>query len=228
MGPSTSSSTGRTIINGKVTSETSKTFTYIVVAKNEGVVNIPAATIKVDGKTYSSNALTVKVLPQDKASEAQQGSGNNQNANGLGSNDVLCRLVLSKTKAYEGEAVLASIKLLTTNPQTQIQDAKFPSFDGFTVQEIDLPQQKSFDMEHVDGKNYYSVVLKQYLLYPQRSGKIEIAPAMLEVVVPVRTERRMRSIFDDFFDNYENISKTIYSSKLAVDATALPDRKSVV
>lgn len=223
MGPSTSSSMSTQIINGKVSSATSKTFTYIVVAPEEGSVTIPVATVKVDGKQYSSNTATVKVLPQDKAAQAQGGSNAGQQpAAGLGKDDVLVRMILSKTKAYESEAVLATFKILTLNGQIQLQDVKMPSFDGFTVQEIELPENKQFQLEHYNGRNYYGIEFKQYLLYPQRAGKIEIQPATLDLVVQVAAQRKMRSIFDDFFDNYQSVNKTVSTTRQTIDVMALP------
>lgn len=73
MGPSTSSSMSTQIINGSVSSETAFTFTYILMPKKEGTFNIGAASIKVKGANYTSNAVSVKVLPPDKASEASGG-----------------------------------------------------------------------------------------------------------------------------------------------------------
>ena len=67
IGPSTSTSMSTQIINGKMTTETSLTFTYILQPKKEGTFNIAPATIKVKGANYTSNALVVKVLPPDKA-----------------------------------------------------------------------------------------------------------------------------------------------------------------
>ncbi|MEG1616946.1 MAG: BatD family protein [Bacteroidales bacterium] len=225
MGPSTSSSMSTQIINGKVSSETSKTYTYILMGNKEGAYKIPSATVKVNGRQYTSNDLSVKVLPADKASQAQgaasQGA-DNAAAAGVGANDVMVRLHLSKTKVYEGEALVATMKLYTVNPQTQLSDAKYPGFDGFTAQEIDLPDQKSYELEHLNGRNYYAVTLRQWLLFPQRAGKIEIAPATLDLAIPVRVQQKMRSLFDDFFDNYQTVNKTVSSGKQVVDVTALP------
>ena len=71
MGPSTSSSFSTSYVNGKSTSETTKTYSYVVIARAEGTATASAASIKVDGRQYTSNSLSIKVLPQDKASEAQ-------------------------------------------------------------------------------------------------------------------------------------------------------------
>ena len=223
MGPSTSSSMSTQIVNGKISSETTKTFTYILVGREEGSFSLPTATVKVNGRQYASNGATVKVLPEDKASEAQaSGGGAQQTASGLGKDDVLLRVVLSKNKVYENEALVATIKLMSVNPRIQPEPKKFPAFDGFTVQDIELPQNKQWDREHYKGRNYYTVDLRQYLLFPQRSGKIEIEPAQLDMIVQIPTQQKMRSIFDDFFENYQNVNKSISSAKQYVEVLPLP------
>ena len=63
-------------VNGRVTSKQTITYTYIVVADNEGDITIPGATVMVDGKKYTSNPLTIKVLPESQASSAAQQQGN--------------------------------------------------------------------------------------------------------------------------------------------------------
>ena len=77
MGPSRQQSSSTQIINGKVSSNKSITYTYILMAGEPGTYTIPAAIIEVDHKKIFSNALTVKVLPADKEAEAA-----NQGANG--------------------------------------------------------------------------------------------------------------------------------------------------
>ena len=69
FGPSTSRSFSQQTINGKTTSENSVTYTYILVAPEEGTFTIEPASITVDGGNYRSNSLTIKVLPPDKAAE---------------------------------------------------------------------------------------------------------------------------------------------------------------
>ena len=72
FGPSTSRSYSQTIVNGKSTSESSVTYTYILVGQEEGTFTIEPASITVDGSNYRSNSLTVKVLPPDKVTEGNQ------------------------------------------------------------------------------------------------------------------------------------------------------------
>ena len=72
FGPATSTSYSQSTVNGKTTSESSVTYTYILVAKKPGSFSIPAASITVDGSNYKSNAIQIKVLPPDE--KASQGA----------------------------------------------------------------------------------------------------------------------------------------------------------
>ncbi|HCM22429.1 MAG TPA: BatD protein, partial [Porphyromonadaceae bacterium] len=68
FGPTVSSSFSQRIVNGKSSSESSFTYTYILMADKEGTYTIDPASITVDGSTYRSNSLHIKVLPADESS----------------------------------------------------------------------------------------------------------------------------------------------------------------
>ena len=61
MGPSISSESSYSNYNGQQSSSVSVTFTYVLLAKEEGTFTIPAAKITAAGKELTSNTLTVKV-----------------------------------------------------------------------------------------------------------------------------------------------------------------------
>lgn len=77
MGPSRSQQSSIQIINGKRTSNSSTAFTYILLAGSPGTYTIPAASVEVNGEKVFSNAISIKVLPQDQNSG---NSGNNGEA----------------------------------------------------------------------------------------------------------------------------------------------------
>ncbi len=109
MGPTPSQSHSTSIINGKRSSETNYSFTYILMAKKEGTFNIPPATIKAKNANYTSNALVIRVLPQDKADEAA--NQNAQSAGGISDKDIFMRMLVSKRNIYEQESILVTFKL---------------------------------------------------------------------------------------------------------------------
>lgn len=223
MGPSTSSSMSTQIINGNVTTETSLTFTYILMPKKEGTFNIAPATIKVKGANYTSNALSIKVLPPDKNNPEGTANSSGQSSASVGKDDYFVRMEVSNRNVYEQEGFLVTFKLFAIR-QCVIDRFKFPEFEGFLAQEIDLPN-KQWGMDRYNGRNYYSVVLKQTVLYPQRSGKITIDSGSFDAVIRVPSQRKIRSIFEEFMDTYDEIRKPLTTAPVTIDVKPLPSGK---
>ncbi len=241
MGPSVSTSYSTQIINGNVSSSKSMTFTYILQATKEGTFTIPASTVMCDGKKYYSNTVTIKVLPADEANNANRNNSssgnsasNNSNSSSGGSNvtnlsgvSVFMRAIPSKVKIYEQEYTLLTYKLYVKGVNVAgFSSMKFPETKGFLSQEIQLPDDKQFELEHYKGSNYNVLTLKQLLLFPQQSGKITIPSGSFEVVLRVpNTSRSRRSIFDDFFDTYTEQKKTLKTDAITIDVKSLPSGK---
>lgn len=61
VGPTRSMSTSKELVNGSTVSKSSVTYTYILKAEKGGSFTIPGAVIESGGKTYTSNAVTIKV-----------------------------------------------------------------------------------------------------------------------------------------------------------------------
>ena len=80
MGPSRSQQSNTQIVNGNVTSTSSITFTYILMANNAGEYTIPGASIVADGDQMVSNSVRIKVLPQDQNHNSSR--RNNDNSSG--------------------------------------------------------------------------------------------------------------------------------------------------
>lgn len=220
MGPSTSSSMSTQIINGSVSTETAYTFTYILMPKKEGTFNVGPASIKVKGANYTSNAIAIKVLPPDKAAEA---SGNSGQAAAIGKDDYFVRMEVSKRNVYEQEGFLVTFKLYAAR-MCGLENAKFPEFEGFLAQEIELPNPQ-WTQDHYNGRNYFTVVLKQTVLYPQRPGKLTIESGKFDAIIQIPTQRKIRSIFDEFANAYDNVRKVLVSSPVTVDVKPLPSGK---
>jgi len=232
-GPTTSNSMSTQIINGSMTSEVSMTFTYVLQPKKVGTFNVAPATIKVKGANYTSNALVIKVLPADKANSAatqsySEGGGGSTVAVGKG--DLFLAINVSKRSVYEQEGVLVTFKLYV-NPKkvdiAGINDIKLPEFEGFLTQDIELPQNRQLTLEHYNGQNYGAVVIKQSVVYPQRSGRLTIPSGRLELALRMASpSRRPRSVFDLFDDNNTiEVNKVVNSAPVAIDVRPLPSGK---
>lgn len=230
-GPSRSEQSSTQIINGNVTTSQSVTFTYILMAEKEGEFSIPGATISVDGDEITSNKVTIKVLPEDKTTAQQNGSqhrgSQRRSASGsvdIAANDLFMTATLNKTTVVEQEAVLLTFKVYSAVNLTAL-NGKIPDLKGFQIQEVELPRDKEWQMEHYNGRNYRTILWQQYVLFPQQSGEIEIPSATFEGVVA----QQVRSFdpFDSFFggSNYVEVKKELRTPKLKLNVQKLPAGK---
>lgn len=199
-GPSLSTSYSQEWINGKSSSSSSQEYTLLYRADKAGSYTIPVATIDVEGKRYSSKALTIEVLPPDKsASQGVNSQGvriddidSQSTSKPLNSNDLFVRIIMSKQRVFEQEAVVCTIKLYTKYQISQFMTTLQPSFDGFLIEE--LPIEPSLNnVEHYNGENYMVAELKKCILFPQKSGKLTISSGNYDVTA-VQYES-VRSLF---------------------------------
>ena len=223
MGPSQSTSYSSSWVNGKNTSETTVSFTYILMPKKEGTYTIAPATIKVKGATYSSNGLSIKVLPADKSGKSSSNSSSGTSSATISNDDFFVRMIVSKANVYEQEGFLVTFKLYAARP-CGLSGAKFPEFEGFLAQEIDLPD-KQWVQDHYNNRNYFTVDLKQVVLYPQRSGQLTIGKGTYDATIRISTPSKARSIFDDFFDSYRDVNKQLVSQPATINVKPLPSGK---
>ena len=235
-GPYTSQSSSTSFVNGKRTSSFTLTYTYTLMATKEGTFTLPPATITVDRQQYTSNGVRITVLPPDQPQQAQtsqssqprQSSQSSQTGASAqtASDNIFIRTIVTKTKVHEQEALLLSYKLYFAGVDVAqfTNNTKLPEFTGFLKQELEQGEIQT-ELEHYNGRNYQTAVLYRTLLYPQHSGDIKIEPATFEAVLRVQTRAQVRSIFDDFFGSYTNVTKPLTAPGATIHVEALPAGK---
>lgn len=230
MGPSRSQQSNTQIVNGNVTSTSSITFTYILMANTAGEYTISGASIVADGNQMVSNSVKIKVLPQDQSNNGGQNSSSNNNSSihsssgtTVSNQDLFITASASKTNVFEQEAFVLTYKIYTRESNLQLNNAKLPDFKGFHSQEIEMTTNAKWTPEHYQGRNYYTTVYRQFVLFPQQSGKLYIDPAQFQMTVgkPVQSA----DPFDAFFNGGSSvmeIKKNIATPKIAINVNPLP------
>ena len=145
---------------------------------------------------------------------------------GISNKDLFITATTNKTTVYEQEAILLTYKVYTRVNLTQLH-GESPDLKGFHTQEVELPQQKSFTPEHYNGRNYNTTVWQQFVLFPQKTGKLEIPSLTFEGTISQRVASA--DPFDAFFNggNYVNVKKNLVTPKLTIDVKELPAGKPV-
>lgn len=232
MGPSRSEQSSTQIVNGSVSFTSSITFTYILMANTAGEFTVPGASIVADGNQMISNSVKIKVLPQDQNHNSSRRNNDNSSSIQPSSNasvsnqDLFITATASKTNVYEQEAFVLTYKIYTRESNLQLNNAKLPDFKGFHSQEIEMTTNARWTPEHYKGRNYYTTVYRQFVLFPQQSGKLFIEPAQFQMTVnkPVQSA----DPFDAFFNGGNNvieIKKPITTPKIAINVNPLPAGK---
>ena len=200
-------------------------------AVKAGTYTIPAATLTVDGKEIQSKPVQIKVLPPD--SNPAPGSNNRgtsspdaQSASAgqnISANDIFVRIIFNKSHVYEGEAVECTLKLYTRyNSISGIQPRKLPTFDGFLIDEVDQAAQEN-EIEHYNGQNYLTAVLKKYIIFPQTSGQLTVTSG--EYTVGVTTMQRVSHGFWGYTNVPVEQDVNLSPTKATITITPLPSPK---
>lgn len=235
MGPSRSQQSSMQIVNGVSTSTSSITFTYILMATAEGSFTIPGATITANGNQMVSNSVHIKVLPADQAGASSGGNRNNSqqgnasrasSGTSISNQDLFITATASKTSVYEQEAFLMTYKIYTLVDLQRFDNVKLPDFKGFHSQEVELPNDRKWSLEHYKGRNYQTTVYRQFVLFPQQSGNLTIEPARFDASVAKATQ--VSDPFEAFFNggsNYIEVKKTLHTPSLTIEVKPLPSGK---
>lgn len=229
-------STGRSLqfVNGSMTSNYNYTITYVLLPQQEGNFTIGEASISSGGTRYTTRPVAIEVRDEGQAAAAagtstpaeqqDRKSGGERQAQGqIAKDDLLLRLTLSRTTVYKGEPVRATIKLYRRDVSLAgSEGGTFPSFNGFWAQEINTDNAQ-WEREILNGKVYETVVVREYLLYPQQSGSLTIDPAELTVVaqVVVQNNRSMDPFFGGMPDIY-NVRRKLTTPRMKVKVLDLP------
>lgn len=228
-GPYTSQSSSTSFVNGHRTSTFTLTYTYTLLGNTPGDYTINPATITSDGQQYTSNGVRITVLPPDEQptpSSSSKSISERPEAPSTSSSDIFVRTIVNKTNVYEQEALQISYRLYVASVDfAQMGNTlKLPEMTGFLKQEMELGN-RQFELEHYNGRNYQAVTLFSYLLYPQHSGDIKIDAAQFEAILRIQTHQQVRSIFDDFFGTYENVSRALTAPAVTIHVNPLPAGK---
>ena len=177
---------------------------YIVQPKQTGNIVIEAASANIAGKWYKSSSLKLSV----KKSNGSGNSANNAYPNPLTGMDpftaaapskefndfilkkgelvqnkvnncMQLRLQTSKTSCFVGEPIVATYKLFT-RLKSESKLSKSPSFNGFSVIDLQQPDETDFSREKIKDREYNVYTVRKVQLYPLQDGAIELESATLD------------------------------------------------
>ena len=173
-GPSSSTSTSMSMINGSITRSSKHTTSYYLSPKNTGKITIGAAETVFEGKTYTTSEININVS-KGTVNNNKQRSNSNTNTNNRNSN-IFVKIKANKSSAYMGENIRLEYKLYTRYSRMQITDYKFPMTNGLWTEEIKTKDNKGWPQtrEVINGMTYNVLTLKKEIVSPQKEENITI------------------------------------------------------
>lgn len=192
------------IVNGSVRRSISKSYTFAPMKD----VTIPSLTVKVDGKSYTTQPVTIHVI--DKPTNAQ-------NATAPGAS---LKLEVNKHRVHVGEPIEMKVTLRYPRSgeyvRAQMERIDFPDF---WIKQVGNPEQ------YVQGDSVVEV--HRYVIFPQKAGHYTLGPVTAKLARKVRMKSPINDPFfanDPFFsDFFTRLQWTrIASNSVEVDADPLP------
>ena len=230
IGPNRSMQSSYQMINGHTSSTSSITYTYIVCATKNGTFTISPAHVVVNGKSIASNSLTIKVSGTAQSGSSRQRQNDDEGGemrdagSHISGSDLFIKVSANKKRVHEQEPILLTYKVYTLVSLTQLR-GDMPDLKSFYTQEVDLPQQKSFSVETVNGRPYRTCTWSQYVMFPQMTGKLQIPSITFEGIV-VQQNRNIDP-FEAFFNGgsgYIEVKKKIVAPGIEIQVDPLPER----
>jgi len=199
------SSTNISWINGKMSS--TKSVSWTLAPNRTGHLTVPALSVRLGKKTYSTSPITITV-----SAGLQKGAAGK---------DVFLQAVIDKRQVVVGEQVTVTYKLYT-RVNIQIEQLKFPDFVGFWTEDLFVPKTADFRDAAIQGVAYKVATLYTVALFPTKTGSISLLPMTVRCSVPLKTKRRRTGLWDDpFFDSFDPFGQQRTTKVLRTDPITL-------
>ncbi|OEK09540.1 BatD protein [Flavivirga aquatica] len=192
-----------------------KTYSYFLAPKKRGNFTISQATINIKGEIYKTQPKKIQVtaavdIPKDPNDPKY-----------LASENIHLVAEVSKSNPYLNEAITVVYKLYVS-PKIAVDnwnEIDSPRYNDFWSQSINTRGQKVQNGTY-NGEEYRYLVLRKTVLYPQKTGKLNIEPLSLDIALRVPTNRR--DIFGSFL--MTRVNKTISAGNKTINVKPLPEK----
>lgn len=161
------------IINGQILNQSG--LEVILVADREGEYTISAASLVIDGKRYKTKPITITVKqglkPKVKPNQRLQGA--------------FLTTEVTEENPFLNQEIVLTVKLYARDYSilNRIRNYNEPDFANLVAKYVSEKTDDNIRQEVVNGQTYVSQELARYILFPQKSGKVEIDPFAIEVII---------------------------------------------
>lgn len=196
--------------NGQST--TSYTYSYFLVAQNKGEYQVPPVSITIDGKTYQTDPIDVKIVDRNESARSSDSD----------TPDIFLQLDVSDDEPVTGQQIVTDVVLffrdgLEVNSYQPVPGWKAEGFWKEELQNTSRPQATS---TIINGIRYRKARLLQFSLFPTKAGELEISP--YKIIVSVRSAQSRDDPFSSLFGGSNQRQVELSSDPISVDVQSLP------
>ncbi|MBY0471109.1 BatD family protein [bacterium] len=218
--------------NGKFGARFNQQVTKILKPEKTGTLQIKDITVKIDGKVYAANPITIYVqgagagTPPPRGYGANSGVGLKGNRN-KSANNFFVRAELDKMSAFKGEQVIVSYYLYRRVRVFNVQVTKFPVLNSFLREDLEMPVMQApatiaSERVTVDGVPYERSLLVRYAAYPLKDGKLIIDSLGIKTNFYISLGDDDEDPFSTFFQQLAPRQTSSQSEPISVDVKPLP------
>jgi len=205
-------SVSRSWING--VRSFSKTYTYFLTPLTKGKVTLGQAEITIEGEVYKTLPVEIEVT------EAVEQPNDPNNIDYITDENIRLVAEISDANPYLNEGITVVYKLYFRNPISisDVQEMESPTFGDFWSQMINIGRVQVNPRGNYNGEQFNEVVWRKVVLYPQKTGPLEIEPLTLNLSLSVPTNQR------DLFGRQIPVQaqKVITTGKKRINVRTLP------
>jgi hypothetical protein len=170
-------------VNGRSSFE--KIYSYFLLPNQKGNLVIKQAAIEYNGQIYKTAPIKINVTAAIEEPK-------DPNDASISANDNIYLVAdISKTNPYINEPITVVYKLYFSHNIgiTNWRELNKPKYNDFWSQNIDIKQLVA-EEGMFKGEKYRYIVLRKTVLYPQKTGRLNIEPLSMDIDVQLPTNRR--------------------------------------
>lgn len=208
-GPATSRSSSISYVNGQVSASSTLSYTYTLLASSKGSYNIGGFSLELsDGRTLKAPTKTIQAYAGARTQAT--------NAHGASpSRQYHYLAIVGKRSVYEQEPLPITYKLYAQS-SFNLVDTKAPVYDGFISHNLKASGATQIMREEYNGQLYNTVEMYKELIYPQKSGRLEIPANKATIQIPLEVD-------DNPFLGHL-IDRTLSTQPLRIEVKPLPEQ----
>jgi LPXTG-motif cell wall-anchored protein len=147
----------------------------VLVADQEGEFTIGSATISIGGKRYKTNPIKISVKKGLKPKTEP----------GMRLQGAFLTTEVSENHPFLNQEVILTVKIYARDYSilNRLRNYKEPDFTHLVAKYVSEKVNNSVRQELVNGVTFVSQELARYILFPQKTGELEIDPFSIQVLI---------------------------------------------